>query len=215
MRNIKKEYICTLIVLFIILAIGSGLFFQNRREDEDVSAGFSSFEDNSGKSSENFNIDSEEEKKIFVHIAGEVKEPGVYEVEKDSRIFEVVELAGGETSEADLISINLAARLNDGQKIIIPQKRTEGEGNIDDIKDDDIDTSFYTEKYSDPTSKININQADMRELQHLTGIGPSKAESIISYREDNKEFNNKNELLEVSGIGQVTLENIKDDITLW
>ncbi|MFW6238170.1 MAG: helix-hairpin-helix domain-containing protein [Halanaerobiales bacterium] len=193
--------IYSMMIIFVILAIGSGLFFGNRRQGEEIAAeGGAELE-----LEEINNKKDKQEKKIYVHVAGEVKSPGVIKVTEESRVFDVIEAAGGRTPRADLSSINLAKPVCDGQKIMIPARLSEEERTASNRK--------KVENLEEEL--ININQAGSEELQELNGIGPSKAESIIDYREDINRFSDKDELLEVSGIGEKTLEKIKDEITLW
>lgn len=135
------------------------------------------------------NIDSLDvnNKEFYVHITGKIKNSGVYKFEKRVRINDVVKKAGGLSEDADLRNINLAAEIEDGQKIHIYSKN--------EIKD---------QKY------IDLNIANKNQLETLKGIGNSTAEKIINYREKNGNFSEKEELLNISGIGEQTylkLEN--------
>jgi competence protein ComEA len=144
------------------------------------------------------------EKSIFViDVKGEIVHPGVYEMEAGARVHQLIKEAGGLNDDADEMAINLAAPLEDGMVIYIPRK---GEG-----EDNPIPIQSQQE---DKDEKVNINLATSEELQTLTGIGPSKAETIITYREENGLFKAPESLLEVSGIGEKSLEKIKDEITV-
>lgn len=132
---------------------------------------------------------------IIIDIKGEVKKPGVYEVDKDLRVNDVILLAGGLTDQADEFAINLAQKLQDEMVIHVPKIGEETEGSI-----------------AVTNGKIKINYATQEEIETLNGIGPAKAQAIIQYREENGFFNTIEDLLNVSGIGEKTLENIKDDI---
>ncbi|MFP4015635.1 MAG: helix-hairpin-helix domain-containing protein [Halanaerobiales bacterium] len=172
---------------------------------------------NNGSNSDNSNditssSDHEEDTRIMVHVAGEVISPGVYQLSDDARVVNAVEAAGGATSLANLDSINLATSISDGQKIYIPSviERINQINNNGNSNNDSIDTA--TNLAANSSGKININTASASRLQELSGIGPSKAESIIDYRESNGRFENVDELLHVSGIGERTLEKIRDDI---
>ncbi|MFP4662627.1 MAG: helix-hairpin-helix domain-containing protein [Halanaerobiales bacterium] len=154
----------------------------------------------------------DKDNKIMVHVAGEVNSPGVYQLSYDARVVDAVDASGGATSLANLDSINLASPINDGQKIYIPSVIER----VNQIKNQNTTVSGSDNANSSINSsgKININTASASRLQDLSGIGPSKAESIIDYREDNGRFASVDELLKVSGIGEVTLEKIRDDIVV-
>lgn len=160
------------------------------------------------------NIDGEGEgveEIIVVHITGEVNKPGIVILNKNSRIADAINKAGGATKEADLNQINLAYILEDGQKIYIPNKNekidedeyiTEGNGN-------NIGNNSQKEG-----EKVNINEAMQTELEELPGIGPSLASRIIEYREQNGDFKKIEELQNVKGIGDAKYNDLKDKVTV-
>lgn len=153
---------------------------------------------------------------IVVHLAGAVKNAGVYKLNKDDRLVDLIKAAGGLKDNADLTQINLAEKLYDGQKLTIAEKiihedRTAFNSKKTDNSEGIIDTSYSS---SDNNLLININQADQSQLEELSGIGPSKAAAIIKYRDQNSYFSKKEDLLKISGIGEKTLENIRDEIVL-
>ncbi len=149
-----------------------------------------------------------EEKTIFVHIDGAVQNPGIKEVKEGTRIFELIELSGGETENADISRLNLASVLKDEQKVIVPYKITEEDQTINTF------STNYQLKQNSNTKIININYASLQELQALSGIGVSMAQKIISYRDENGLFNSIEEIKNVSGIGEAKFEKIKDNITI-
>lgn len=134
----------------------------------------------------------------FVHICGEVVCPGVYEVPSDSRIYDVLMLAGGFTEEASEDYLNLAAPVSDGMQIrILSQEEAEAE---------------RKRQANEALGLININTASVAELCTLPGIGESRAEDIITYRTDNGAFGSPEEIMQVSGIKDSMYEKIKDKI---
>ena len=143
---------------------------------------------------------------VFVDISGCIKNPGVYEMPYGSRIFEVVDKAGGFTKRADTALINQAETVTDGMKINVPDKKREAEHTVSGQTSSDTVTSAE--------SLININTADSETLQQITGIGPVTAEKIISYRETNGAFRSVEEITNVSGIGEKTLQKIRSRITV-
>lgn len=159
---------------------------------------------------ENNLIDSTKEtaiQQVFVDIKGAVLYPGVYELQQDQRIRDAVQLAGGYTEDADTQLINHAQKVQDEMVIYIPEKGEQlAEGT----------TNFITlpAENNSNEQKININKADVSALSTLPGIGPSKAQSILSYREENGPFQTIDDLKNVSGIGDKTFEKLQDSITV-
>lgn len=144
---------------------------------------------------------------ILVDIKGEIKKPGVYELSSDSRLNELILLAGGFTLEAEERQLNLAEKLSDQQMIYVPNK-DEVNFSVEQIQSND------EKQTPSSTNLININTADLNELQQLTGIGPSKAQAIISYREENGLFQRLEDLLQVTGFGEKTFEKLKNMIKI-
>lgn len=148
---------------------------------------------------------------LYVDIGGEVNVPGVYEVEEGTRLFQVIEMAGGLTAEADTARLNQAEAVVDGQKITIC--------NIEDAEAvDAADGSNQGGKQAITETEdgimVNINLADVTQLQMVSGIGPVTAQKIVDYREANGPFTQKEELKNISGIGEKTYEALQDFITI-
>lgn len=148
-----------------------------------------------------------EENQVVVHVSGAVSKPGVYTLPEGARVIQALEMAGGPLKEADLEGINLAQPLYDGQQARIPFKPNAAEVGMDSARE--------IQAYMHPDGKININLADQAQLESLPGIGSVKSQSIIHYREQNGPFRQIEDLVKVSGIGDKTLENIKDLITVY
>ena len=138
-------------------------------------------------------------KEIVVEIKGEVKNPNIYWMKEESIIQDIINEAGGLTGEADISSINRAEQLKNHQSIIIPNKNSvvisEGNG-------------------QNKEGKININTASESELDSLPGIGKSRAESIIKYREEKGGFKSIEEIKNINGIGDAAFEKLKEKITI-
>lgn len=149
------------------------------------------------------------EQEIYVDIGGAIKNPGVYKATTSTRLYEVIEMAGGLRSDADTDSINQAAFVEDGQKIIIPIHYQEDQNADDDGEGPPEQTSQGITS----TGKVNINTASKDELMTLTGIGEVMAERIIEYRTGSR-FNSIEDIKSVKGIGDATYEKIKDNLTL-
>lgn len=136
---------------------------------------------------------------ICVHVCGQVCRPGVVMLPGGSRAWEAVEAAGGLTEEAQEEAVNLAALLQDGEKLYIPAV---GESVPE------------TEEERPDSGLVNLNTADAERLQSLPGIGESRAADIISYRERNGGFESVEEIMQVPGIKESTYEKIRDKISV-
>ncbi|MBM3690798.1 MAG: ComEA family DNA-binding protein [Actinobacteria bacterium] len=145
---------------------------------------------------------------VVVHVVGEVKEPGVYDLPANSRVTDAIEAAGGATKDADLTSINLARVLFDGEQIFI--------GNINSAAAPSTSSSSSSSSSSstNPAGRININMANAAQLDQLPGISPVIAGRIVEYRNQNGPFRQLTDLKQVSGIGDAIYDKIKDLITL-
>ena len=154
-------------------------------------------------------IPSDEEEKVFVHIIGAINMPGIIEASKEARLYEIVELAGGLKEDADETLINLASKVEDGEKIIIPYKETSSTSNLNKKINE-----LYDKSTSSNSGKININIASIEELKTLAGIGQSTAEKIIDYRNEVSKFDKIEDIKNVSGIGDSKFNSIKDKIVV-
>ena len=204
MFNLSNQEKITLILLLIVIIIGGGIILYKNMNSED------NFVINRASNiTENNPATPIEIPSVIVHIAGAVRNPGVYQLRSTDRIVDAVKIAGGETEEANLDLINLAALLKDGQKIIVPYKIYNEIG-------EEINKDIYnnTENgYSSLVStyaKVNINIADTIILQTLPGIGPVLSERIIEYRNQNGLFGVIDDIKNVSGIAEKKYEGIKD-----
>ena len=173
-----------------------------------------------------------EESNVKVDIKGAVKNPGVYELDKNSRVSDVINLSGGLTSDADTSVINLSKNVTDEMVIIIYtkdeiKKMQEGNTSIKYIEKECIcpklENDACIEEVIDNTdesyenikdNKISLNKATLSQLMELNGIGKTKAEAIIEYRQNNNGFKTIEEIMEVDGIGETTYNKIKDQLTL-
>lgn len=144
---------------------------------------------------------------FYVDIGGAVEKPGVYEVSKGTRLFEVIDMAGGLSEEADTDHVNRASFVEDGQKIIIPEKGSDSAAAAEGLSSA---SAGYTEAES---GLVNINSASADELKTLNGIGDAIAERIIQYRAT-RAFRSKEDIMSVDGIGSKIYEKIKDNITV-
>ena len=131
---------------------------------------------------------------IYVYVCGRVKNPGVYVLSEGDRLFQAVEIAGGLLPDSDVTKINMAQKLEDGQKIYIPSPEEAGA--------------------EVPQGAVNINSATREMLMTLPGIGESKADAIVAYRQSHGPFGSLEALMDVPGIKEGVYEKIKDRISI-
>ena len=210
MNDLNKKQKIILIILITIIGIGIYCYtnaIENTSEEE-IENVLEVVQTNTTKETE--------EKNIFVHIAGCVQKEGMLELSSNSRIADAIEKAGGLTQEADLSDINLAYLLEDGMKIYIPNQNERQENNekTENTAKTENTPSMQIQDTSTKQDVININTATQEELDTLPGIGPATAAKIIAYRKEKGKFNNKEEIKEVSGIGEAKYEKIKEYISI-
>lgn len=152
---------------------------------------------------------STEQSKIYVHITGAVKKPGVYTFETTPRVVEVVEKAGGFTKDAVKSGVNQAETVEDGAQIVIASKRDKKKKTS---QTDAAEGEAADEGTQGKSELLNINTATKEELMTLTGIGESKALSIISYRQTKGKFEKIEDIMNITGIKDGIFDKIKDRI---
>ena len=192
-KSIILAFVCSL-----VLIIG-GLFYFNQNKTEDYSGvSFSNISNETNNKDEK--AGNRHDEKIFVDVKGAVKHPGVFETTKDKRVKDLIEEAGGLLDDADTSTLNLSQKVKD-QMVIYVLKHGEKPKQISDGGSS-----------SSNTDVININTANKEQLMKISGVGKTKAEAIISYREKNGDFKKKEDITKVHGIGKATFEKIKDKI---
>ena len=212
----KKKYIIVvlLIMIFLILCGCNEVSISTGKEDsEEKTETTISSEDEDFENPE-MTEDSEigdSKETVVVYICGAVVSEGVYMLSCGSRVVDVLNLAGGYKEEAARGYVNLAEPLSDGDKIYIPFQ--------DEVQDEKMISQKVEGKKDDYSSGdkerlININKATRDELMTLPGIGESKADDIISYREEHGDFSKIEDLMNVSGIKTGVFDKIKDRITI-
>lgn len=169
--------------------------------------------EHSEESSQSQESDSSSSQLLYVHIAGEVSNPGMYELKHDARVSDAINAAGGFTENADQLSVNLARQVTDGEQIVVQAYIEAEPGTSEPIitSDSGLPSSSNTGVLS---GKVNINTASASELITLDGVGESTAAKIIAYRQANGSFASIEEIKKVSGIGDKKYEAIKDRITV-
>ena len=224
----KKQIILVCLGLVLLLVIGSFFIYKNytaeNKEEKNIVL----------NTKKDIKKDEEEEEEVYyqVDIKGEVINPGIYTVKEGSRVIDVIRLAGDLTEVADTSVLNLSKKVKDEMVIIvysydevvnftatkekeeIEQEACLSQNGIQNdacIKDSTDDASSSSVVIS---GKVSLNTATLDELMTLPGIGESKAQAIIEYREEVGAFQNIEELKEVSGIGDAIFDQIKENITI-
>lgn len=191
-KSIILAFVCSLIVII------GGLFYFNQSKTEDYS-GVSFSNTSSVPINKDEKNEEKHDEKIFVDVKGAVKHPGVFETTKDKRVKDLIEEAGGLLEDADTSTLNLSQKVKD-QMVIYVLKHGEKPKQTSDGSS------------SSSGDVININTANLEQLMKISGVGKTKAEAIISYREKNGDFKKKEDITKVRGIGKATFEKIKDKI---
>lgn len=143
-------------------------------------------------------------KAVFVHVAGMVKAPGVYQLSEGSRVKDAIDAAGGPQEGADLEPLNLAALLNDGEKILVTRPGQVVPPGVQAAGAAGLSSS------SPGAAKVNLNTATAVQLEELPNIGPVLAQRIIAHRQSKGNFTSVKQLMEVSGVGPKKYEGLKD-----
>ncbi len=140
---------------------------------------------------------------LVVHVAGWVVHPGVYELHQGERVIDAIELAGGARKGADLSALNLAALLQDAQQVLVPRAAPSGGA-----------AGAAGAAPGAPGALMNLNVATAEQLETLPGIGPVLAQAILDYRTEHGPFASVEDLLNVRGIGEARLEDLRDAVTV-
>jgi competence protein ComEA len=143
--------------------------------------------------------------RVVVHVAGAVRDPGVYKLPSNARVDDAVARAGGATRRADLGGLNLAAKLEDGRQVLVPERPRPGAA-----------VPPAGAAAADPAEgqPLNLNTATLEQLDTLSGIGPLTAQKILDYREELGGFSSIEELGEIPGIGEKRLASLREEVTL-
>lgn len=208
------------VAILVVIAMASGLAMASfggesggvsfeRAGGSGSSAEPGSGVDSSDRESDGPSHKASAELEVYVDVDGAVVSPGVYRLKDGARVAQAIDAAGGLTAEADVTGLNRASKVADGQKIYVPkvgeQQTVSADGGADG-------GAVLASGANDVAGLVNINTASAAELQTLSGIGPSMAQSIIDERSKNGPFASVDDLMRVSGIGEKKLAKIKDCI---
>lgn len=195
MKNKKIKYIC--IIAFLSLC---GFFYSmtvNNQKMQSLNVSEESVSEEAAASVQP-ELTESGKKDIYVYVCGAVVNPGVYKAEEDARVYQLIQMAGGILPEGAENYVNQAASVTDGEQLYVPFQ-SEMEASAMDSKDQES-----------AESGVNINTAALEELMTLPGIGESKAQAIIQYREEHGAFQNIEELTNIPGIKSGVYEKIKE-----
>lgn len=152
---------------------------------------------------------------IYVDVCGQVKNPGVYQLGAESRVYEAVEMAGGMTKKAAAEAVNQAGRLTDGQQIYVPSKDEQASGGAGgQTGAGSVDGQQASGSTEADGGKVNLNTASKEELMTLSGIGEVKADAMVRYREEHGSFQSVEDVKKIEGIKDGVFNKIKDQITV-
>lgn len=213
---------------------GNSAEFRKKQAESDGSDAGNGTGSDSGKHTSDADIDNGSEAvsdkemqqaMIYVDVCGAVANPGVFQLAAGSRVFQAIEAAGGYLPEAALTCVNRAGVLTDGQQLyILTQEEMERQGldpaEMSGASDGQMNGSAGTGQNTGMTAqvqqdnRININTADEAQLTTLTGIGATRAQAIIAYREENGPFAAIEDIMNVQGIKEGTFAKIKDEIVV-
>lgn len=198
-----KLLVAVMVVVFLVLGIYNNFVIEERNDklekqelvkvNEEVSEGIAR-EDNA--------IDKKESL-VYVHVTGAIKNPGLYKLKEGSRLDDLVKAAGGLKKDADISKINLSMILEDEMRLHL---LSIGEADIKETSEDN--------QLPKDSGKININKASLSELMTLPGIGEKRAQDIIEFREKTR-IKKAEDLKEVSGFGEKSIEKLRDLISYW
>ena len=207
------------VAMLVVIAMASGLAMASfggksdgvtfeRADGVSASVEPGSDDGSNDRDSEDNLSEASAETEMYVDVDGAVASPGVYRLKDGARVAQAIDAAGGLTPDADVTGLNRASKVADGQKIYVPKV---GEQTV--AASDGADGGAAASSgVGDATGLVNINTASASELQTLSGIGPSMAQSIIDERTQNGAFTSVDDLMRVSGIGEKKFAKIKDCI---
>ena len=177
------------ITLLAVVAFGVYVFSSGTGQDNTITL---------EKSSDSAEIRTDvQSPKIYVHVAGSVKSPGIYQLDSGTRVYDAVLAAGGFTSKANQSSVNMARALTDGEQLVVSSQSVASSIEV-----------------APSSALISLNQASSSQLEELPGVGPALAGRMIDWRTANGGFKAKEDLLNVAGIGDKLFASFKDLVTL-
>lgn len=200
MKNVYKGFITIWIVLTCLFMSGcqnNDRILMSEDSEVAVTTEYSDNETEEHETSFEKQIDTSEDL-IYVYVCGHVKEPGVYSLKSSSRVCDAISMAGGILEDGNMIALNQAEKMTDGMTIYVPGLEEEYESVPGNVQEED--------------GLVNINTASKEMLMTVPGIGESKADAIIAYRDEHGTFNSLEDLMNISGIKEGVFNKIKDHL---
>ncbi|MCX8742959.1 ComEA family DNA-binding protein [Lactobacillus sp. B3795] len=208
-KEIIDEHAYKILIGLLLIAFSLGLVIilimnQNSNDANNVATDYSE-QSSVGASSSSSQSQSSASEELYIDVKGEVKHPGVYQIPSNSRVTDVIKEAGGFKADADEQNVNLAKVLNDQDVVVVNKKSAAGSSSF-------ASSNNTTTSSSANNVKVNLNTADLNELQKLDRVGEKKAQKIIDYRNQHNGFHSIDEIKQVSGFGDKTFERLKDSL---
>ncbi|MFE5426995.1 helix-hairpin-helix domain-containing protein [Peribacillus simplex] len=210
MEGIFKRKLTIITAAVAFVAAGIYFFLQQVEDPADTEDIFSI----TAKESEHKNSDDEtpaEPEIIKVDVKGAVKSPGIFTAQAGDRVIDLISAAGSFTDKADKDKVNFAQIVEDQMVIYVPEIGEEDEGKLENIQ---VGSTGDVVSGGTSGGLVNLNKATQEDLETLTGIGPSKANAILEYRETVGKFKEVDDLKKVTGIGDKTFERLRDSISV-
>ena len=208
-KEIIDEHAYKILIGLLLIAFSLGLVIililnQNSNDANNVATDYSE-QSSVVASSSSSQSQSSASGELYIDVKGEVKHPGVYQIPSNSRVTDVIKEAGGFKADADEQNVNLAKVLNDQDVVVVNKKGAAGSSSF-------ASSNNTTTSSSANNVKVNLNTADLNELQKLDRVGEKKAQKIIDYRNQHNGFHSIDEIKQVSGFGDKTFERLKDSL---
>ncbi|CAH0206430.1 hypothetical protein ASG97_17200 [Bacillus sp. Soil745] len=210
MEGILKRKM-TMITVAVAFVAGGIYFFSQQGEDPADTEDIFSVTAKEAEMEQSVNESAAEPEIIKVDVKGAVKSPGIFTAQAGDRVIDLISAAGSFTEKADTDKVNFAQIIEDQMVIYVPEIGEEDKGNLENIQ---VGTSGDAVTKGTSGGLVNLNTATQEDLQTLTGIGPSKANAILEYRETIGKFKEVDELKQVTGIGDKTFERLRDSISV-
>ncbi len=209
-KEIIDEHAYKILIGLLLISFSLGLVIilimnQNSDDTGNVATDYSEQSSVVASSSSVDHDNSTATKDLYIDVKGEVKHPGVYQIPSNSRVTDVIKEAGGFKADADEQNVNLAKVLNDQDVVVVNKKgASESSSFASSVSGTSISSANNV--------KVNLNTADLNELQKLDRVGEKKAQKIIDYRNQHNGFHSIEEIKQVSGFGDKTFERLKDSL---
>ncbi|MEI2471026.1 helix-hairpin-helix domain-containing protein [Peribacillus frigoritolerans] len=210
MEGILKRKM-TMITVAVAFVAGGIYFFSQQGEDPAETEDIFSVTAKEAEMEQSVNESAAEPEIIKVDVKGAVKSPGIFTAQAGDRVIDLISAAGSFTEKADTDKVNFAQIIEDQMVIYVPEIGEEDKGDLENIQ---VGTSGDAVTKGTSGGLVNLNTATQEDLQTLTGIGPSKANAILEYRETIGKFKEVDELKQVTGIGDKTFERLRDSISV-